>query len=181
MKLQPILIGVALILAVLGLILPRYSALPSLGGTTRDDIVLDVDSGRLTSGYALTVSADESSFAGLVNSSGTRTTSLRIGTGTSFTGIGCNNVQYDPPSLTGTPTLNATTSVDVALTGVLVSPSSTQVYWGSMATSTRDVAIVRVSNTSTADFVNVLLVKTASTSQTIDLYPVTLNVCYLGY
>ena len=75
MNIQKILLGVALVLGVVGLILP-YSKVSTdlLAGTTRDGLVIDADTGRLTNGFALTVTADNSSFAGIVNSSGTNTT-----------------------------------------------------------------------------------------------------------
>ena len=105
-KLQNVLLGIALVLSVLGLILPRYSALPSLGGTTRDDIVLDVDTGRLTSGFALTVTGDESSFAGTRNSSGSIITGILDVTGAA--------------TLRATSTLNTSLSFSTSTSGIIL-------------------------------------------------------------
>jgi len=164
-----VLVGIALVLSVLGLILPRYSALP-LGGTTRDDIVLDVDSGRLTSGFALTVSGDESSFAGMRNSSGTT-----IGAGTTLRDVRCASVQVNLVSLAN----NASTSFDVTIANVATG-TNRQAFWIGFNTSTLDFARLRthVFPSSTAGTATVL-VHNDETGATLDFGIVSSTVCMM--
>ena len=152
-----------LVLGVLGLYLPTASV--SLGGTTRDDIVIDADSGRLTNGFALTVTGDESSFAGTRNSSGSVLNGLLIASTTKVANFVQGDFGGSILSITDHTTLTAAQVCQNSLIQIAPSSSNMTLTLPTAASTTAESNCL----TADGDTIRLFLRNTTSGAATVTL------------
>lgn len=160
-----VLVGVALVLGVLGLILPRYSALPSLAGVTRSSLETTgnfIAQGGLH-GTTLNVTST-SAFGGAVTLSA-ETTLSNCGTATYTLGalVGLGNATSSPNVATTTVTVTGAAIGDVAL-----------VSFGTSSVPT----VFLEANITGADTATVALQNLAPTNVAARTSSGTITVCY---